>query len=880
MKKSVASLLCILIIQYNAIAQQASIQGILKDSTSNQLIKLAAISFYQLFDTSSHYYTLSDENGFFAVKNIVNGNYQLTIRSQGYKLWTNEILITGVDGVLNLGDIFLASSILTLENIKVKQTPFYLNADTLEYNADSYKLRQYANLQELLKKLPGIQIEKDGLLKVNGVIVQQILVDNKAFFGGNMQIALINLPAEIISKIQVYDEADGKTSSLKIGAKKKLKTLNIKIKENKKKGIFGDLNSGSGSDNVYYHGLNFNRFDKSTQLSIIAQKQNLGIQSLGTNFPDNITQSGRGNFSALSTNFRKAFGNSITSYGSYAFKNSASKALNQILYQNLLSDSSVNNSQSGSVFTGNISHDFTLNIEKNSPKSKIIIRPIFNISNSNSSLIQQIQQTVKNDTIYKSDVKNTSKGNRYNYAILASYYYKFKKEKRTLSFNFDINNSNENVIENNLSITHRQIILLNSFDQMQLKNQRSLKTLASILYLTPLKKGTIEFAYSYNLQIFNNNTEAFKFNENDQNYNVLDTFLSSLYKFTIKTNKIKIEYNLIHSKYSLNIGTLLQEESRSIVNIKQNLIFNQSKFNIIPAANLSYPIDKFNTIQFYYDGAPRRPSFEQLLPYTSTSDSLFIYKSNINLKNSFSHNFSITYVKVVPTNLSVLSTSLNFIINKNDIQSSTTFFPSGIQEIKFVNVNGSQGLAANFDYSFPLKKSSSQINFNLSFNQNRLPLIINGKHDLMRSIYIESAISLSKEVSDLAKIEFQSRLTMYELVNNLKNNKTHYFNQSFSGKFNFYAKHGWVYYSIIDFNFSGHIESEYRNITPLVSSSVGKSFFKKKACEVKLTVFDWFNRNLNISRISLNNTIQTIKTNSTGRIILLSLSYNFRNFTK
>jgi len=296
--KKLILLLCILSSAFITQAQiNGSVKGKLIDTTAKQLLSEATVSVMLLKDSSLVSFILSDKKGSFEITNLDAGNYLLMISYTGYENFKKPFSITTEKKTTDLGEIILQKEYKTLTGVVVtNEAPVKINGDTVSFKADAFKTKPNATTEDLLKKLPGIQVERDGTVKAQGENVQKILVDGKEFFGNDPKLATKNITADMVDQIQVFDDMSEQSKFTKIDDGSRSKTINIKLKKDKNKGDFGKIAAGGGSDGRYEGNLMFNHFRGNQRISVLAGANNTNKQAFS--FNDIISsQGGMGQFS-------------------------------------------------------------------------------------------------------------------------------------------------------------------------------------------------------------------------------------------------------------------------------------------------------------------------------------------------------------------------------------------------------------------------------------------------------------------------------------------------------------------------------------------------------------------------------------------------------
>ncbi|MEP6724760.1 MAG: carboxypeptidase-like regulatory domain-containing protein, partial [Bacteroidota bacterium] len=287
-------LIFLLVIYMLPLTAQKNITGTIRgkviDTTGKQPLADATLSLMDLKDSSSISFTVADEKGVFEMKGIEVGRYRLLVTFGGYQNMSKIFAITREKPVIDFGSIFMERKSVTLQEVIVERPPITIKKDTVEYNASSFKTKPNEDVEGLLKKLPGVQVDRDGTVKSQGETVQKVYVDGKEFFGTDPKLATKNLTADMVESVQVFDDMSDQAKFTKIDDGSRQKAMNIKLKKDKKNGYFGKINVGGGTDNRYDNNLSFNKFKGSRQISLIGAVNNTNKQ--GFSFSDIISSMG------------------------------------------------------------------------------------------------------------------------------------------------------------------------------------------------------------------------------------------------------------------------------------------------------------------------------------------------------------------------------------------------------------------------------------------------------------------------------------------------------------------------------------------------------------------------------------------------------------
>lgn len=871
-----------------AFAQRnGTIKGCLKDSVSNQVLKDASVVLLHPTDSTLVQFTLSKDDASFALTSVAFGNYLLQISFQGFETVYKPVVLTQAHPLLNFDTIYLRLQVHDLGNVTVGELPIQIKKDTVMFNAGSFKTRPYAALEELLKKIPGMQVEPDGSIKMNGEAIQQLLVDGKPFFGGDPQTATKNLPADIVDKVQVYNASSDQKAFTGFDNGSKQKTINITIKKNKRKGDFGNVVAAGGSQSTYNTGINLNHFNGSQQLSLIAQSNN--INSLGINMGstgDNMAgMSGINRASTVGLNYRDQWGKNTSAYGSYTFSHQHTTSNQDARIQNIFpGDSSTLNNQSSAGISNNDTHRMYFNIEeKLDSANSLLFRPNVSVREGNNVAAQQSLLTGKNadDTIYQSTHHSTSTNKQQSVGGSLLFRHLFKKKFRT--FSVDLNVSASNTDNNGYNNTQTDYFTprayTNRLDQHFVNSTRNTVINPTISYTEPIAAGqAIELVYKYRYNNSNASNQTFQYNTSSQKYDVLDSLQSNHFENVYHTHNMTVNYRFDYKKYHITAGAGVQADRLKGNNITKDSSLQQHYFSVTPSVLMNYYFKQSKNLQFNYNGTPSTLSIQQLQPVQATADSLYIQKGNPHLKQPFTHNFSLSYNTLNMATQRMFSVSLNASITRNAVQNAITQLPNGAQVNTPVNINGTYFLYANVNYSMPLKRLKSTVNFLTTVNYQQTPAILNNEINNTRTSTIGEGINWQTNISDRLDLSL-SAATNYNIVHyaQQQGQQTNYLTEQLRGNILYYYK-SWTFSTNFYYTFNNSLPAGFKKGVPLVSPAVARQFFKNKAGELRLSVFDLLNQNIGISRSTTANTIQDTRSLVRSRYVLLSFTYNLRRF--
>lgn len=903
-----------------------TLKGKLIDSVGKQVLKDASVTLLDAKDSTLEMYTLAKADGSFDMASIPFGAYLLNIKFQGYEPFWQKISFDKANAQINLNTVYLRLAANDLGNVTVTQSPMTIKKDTVEFNAGSFKTKPNAVAEDLLKKIPGVQVDKDGNVRAQGEQVQRVLVDGKRFFGDDPKLATRNLPPDMIDKIQVFDALSDQSAFTGIDDGNRVKTINITTRKDKRKGWFGRAAVGAGADSqqgVYDNSVNMSRFNGDMQITFIGQgnnvnKQNFSVQDVlgslgGGNFgggggggrgggggaigaavgaASGLLGTGGGggivNTWAGGLNFKDQWGKKTSVSGSYFYNDQKTYREQNTYTQNLVPgnpDSSIFNDSRQNSVTQNKNHRINFNIEHQFDSSNsLIIRPNIGFQQTESANDQFTTSTrglSKNLNSSKVRTDRVNKG--FNASLEATFRHRFKKKGRTISLGFtptwnknDGNGTNYSINE----FFNTAIPRIDTIDQINNTSRDAYTYNTTLSYTEPLSKSSImEFNYNNTYNFNQSGQETFNYNAITGQYDVVVPNLSNVFENTFRANRGTVTYRLQKTKYNFSIGTGVQVGELVSKNVTRDSSIFQNFTNFFPTVNFRYDFSRTKNLRIFYNGRTGQPSAAQLQPVVDNSNPLNIRTGNPALKQQFIHSFRILYNSFDIVSQKIIFATINANFTDNDIQNSTVFLPNGAQVTRPVNLSGTYNINGFFNYGFPLKKPKSNINLGLNLSRSQSQTLVNNQSNFTRNTlagFNASWTTNLKEGFDMNLISNSSfNFARYTLQPSQNGD---FFTQTLTAEPTYYTKKGWIISS--DFSYiknTGRAEG-FNTSIPLWSASIAKQLFKKKEGEIRLYVFDLLNQNVSITRNVTGNTIQDVSTRVLTRYFMLSFTYNLRRF--
>ncbi len=897
--------LAILIAFAHLLPAQIVVKGIIQD-TANKPLAFASVSLLNKEDSTFQAMAVSDKNGHYELKENKEGKYLLQASFVGYYTEYISVEVTKTTHTITHNFILQNNGGKLLPNVEIsaERVPIKLKGDTLEYNAGSFKTRPDAVVEDLLKKLPGIQVDANGKIKSMGKDVKKVLVDGKEFFGDDPLIATKNLPANAVSKVQTYEGKNDNSLFTGIDEGEKDMTINLILKNNKKRGYFGDVMAGGGTQDRYEAGLKGFKFNKKEQIAVLGLHNN--INKFGFSFKDYINFNGgitgllNGNSSLeISQDEPIDIGQpqpgNITSTAmgaNYSFE----KRKNNIFNLNYLGSISnriqlTNNKSQNFTGDGSFDNNSISNRDGNANSHRLFgkwrndidsmhqlnasLKGIFKggdyVANSTGEAI------INKNTINQNTNNSNGNNNSFNIGTILGYTIRQKGKWKYVRLHASAeyiraNNYNNwsNVIEyinnpnlfKNLQIQQR---ISNEFS-----NQFGATTMHKIGYALYIKAAVDAY---YSFENFEQQ-QGLTLNKKD----IVDS-LSPQMSNRILGNNITLSLLKSLKKYNWSIGVRNNVFSLTptLNNIQQ---YQKSFFYVLPFLNYIKNVGG-KSFSVAYDTKIKAPNANELLPTADISSPILTRYGNINLIPEYTHSLRLHFSKFSQFDFSFFNVSTSLGYTKNKIAYGRTIFPGLNQKLQYVNTPYAANASLNLGTSFHI--NSLKINVNVdqtnSLGQNEVPIneIMNQNKTLTHLLRVSIANKNTNKLEVVVGGSIQYSKSTYSLderANNItytytantmlgyKITETLYFNTKF--ELNHYDAQ----------NFSGKLT------IPLLSAEIAQTFLKHKRGILSLRAFDLLDRNISIYQQSQQNSFVEQRSNIIGQYFMLSFKFKLNKLGK
>lgn len=925
MKKLFASIVFLFFVTLS-FAQNPSkvtIQGIVSDSLGEDL-PFATVMLLNPKDSALVNFTRSDEKAAFSFKNVKNTAYLFKISYVGYLPYQLH-LDPSVSEVNDLGKVKIKPITKELLEVVIKtaKAPLSIRGDTIEYNASSFKVPPGSTVEDLLRRLPGIDVDADGNIKAQGKDVKKLYVDGKTFFGDDPKAATKNLDANIISKVQVFTEKSDQAKLTGVDDGKKDKAMNLELKEEFKKGAFGKVTGAVGTSDRWATRGNYNRFNKKEQFSILGYANN--INQTGVNWEDygefkgqnsfNNNDNGDFGFSGSGgmryynsgddvpwNNFDgRGFTKNAGAGVNYNFDNKKTKLSSSYFYNQtelnldqtskrqtfLENNSFFSTDTTGKTdFRGN--HSVAARYEHEFDSTNVlIVKGNLRFSGNNGETTQsQLFSNGLNVPTNSLYLNNGNDLNSFRASSTAIFRHRFKKKGRSFAVSGGYNNSQSNGTENLFSLNQffQATTFTDQIKQLNTSTNNTEQLKASVLYTEPLSKKMFWESF-YNFSNANNQVNR-QVNNPEKNNERIDN-LSVFYDNNIQYNRLGSSLRYAYEGVNITAGLAAQQlnlNGEYAIDENSPLLTSPIKktyTNWTPNLSVELELPNNKYVSFLYSYNVREPQINDLQPIPNVNNPAFRTEGNPDLRPERSHSAEVGFNYWNPASFANINMNVEY--NRFDDQIVYSQVIENIDKIgirtttKPINVSGGQTASTWLWVNYPIIKTKLTVNANGGFNYGKSPSFVNNIENETSNLggNFSAGVNITPNQKLILGIRGSIRFNNIEYsIQEEQNQKIR--NQSIDGsiKWNFAKK----YFLESNFNYAAFQNERFGfdQKIPIWNMSVRRLFMKDNKLEMRLAAFDLLNRQQNITQSGTQNYVITNTAQTLARYFMLSLTYNMR----
>jgi len=900
-----------LITSLSAVAQH-SIQSMVFDSKDGQALELATVRLLNASDSAYVQGNKTDLNGEFILSKVKPGNYTLIISSVGYLDYVLNIKMEAKDLLLKHIQMKENAHVLGEVEVKGNAAQLVVKGDTTEYNASAFKTQQNAVVEDLLKKMPGVEVSSDGKITINGQEIKKIRVDGKKFFDGDIEMATKNLPAEMIDKVQVYDNKSDMAKLTGFEDNDTERIINFTTKANRKHGVFGNVTGGGGSD--LGNDNNKFRYDANSFINIMDNNKQTAITAGANN--TNTSRSGRGRAGMgspsggitetqnLGINNNTVVNPKLTIGGDASVNHSDNLSETETDKTSYLKGSTSTNSSNNINTVESYAANMRLEVEwKPDTLNTFMIQP--NIGYNRSFTGGNSNYTYLTDSVLTSYGNSWNRGNSnsLNANINVIYNHKFTSKKgRNLTVNLQTGLSQSNSEAWNISSKISTGIAPANINLYTNNTTNSSNASLRLSYVEPLWNVRNLLETSLSARTNNNNSEKDQYNRDDATgtYIVRDTAYtkddaySNTFKNKFYSETMELNYRYVAKDYNLMLGAKAEPSQTEYTRHYANGLARDTTygvFNVSPTGRFQYNFGKKKFARIDYRGQTNQASISQMQPVKNNSNQMNEIVGNPNLNPEFNHNLRLFYSAFNDSTFSSFNIMLNAQTTKDALVTNSIYDYTGKQYSQTLNAKDlPYSIFTNIMFNTPLIKKRLHFNTNTGLSLNRrigysktIPKTVNidsttlelGNLSDTRQYSASEALSLTF-TTDVVELGTRASFKYSNAYNNLSNLTQQTHDWTISG--NFVAHLPYSFNVASDINYSimqGYAGFDKNQL--IWNASLDKSFLNNKAV-VALKVFDILHQQLNIRQTIGDNYIQYSKFNTITSYFLLSFSYKINEF--
>lgn len=906
-------------------AQAQSLSGTVVDRTTKEGLMSAAV---RLTDTEGKsVYSSTNLKGAFLFKTLQQGTYTLQVSYIGYK--THKQTITLAAGQKDSVRIVLVedAQLLGEASVTVRATRAEQRGDTLFYNANAFKVMEGSSAEDLLAKMPGMVVE-GGSVEAQGEQVKKVLVDGKEFFDGDVNLAIKNLPSDIIASIEVFDKKSEQAEFTGFDDGEEVKTINIVTKKEFRQGTFGELYGGYGTDNRYKLNGNINFFDDDRRISILGMSNNVNQQNFSQEDLAGVMSAGAGgrgrggrgrrgaggggggsstsdfmvgslggttSTNGLGLNYIDQWGDKMKVTGSYFFNQSdnfTSQQTQREYFESVLPGMTYSEFQESNMENWN--HRFNMKFDYQlTDRTSLQIRPTLSFQNNDRDELLQGQNLLEGITSGETQTSATGNTKAYNLGADLILRHRFQKEGRTLSLMMSgkMSNNDGDTYTDYLNSIYATggLPAEDSYSQLRQNLGKQYNLRSNLSYTEKLNDAMqLQLGYKVGYSDAENERMTYKSTTIADLYEQLDESLSSEYQsgYLTQAGSTSLRFRAGKLNASLGVDAQWAELTGDMV-FPQPDKLSHHYFSLLPSFTLRYAPDKTNSFQLRYRSKSSSPSVTSLQNVIDNSNPLFLSAGNPNLDQQLSHTANLRYLRTTAsahTFIAMIGATLQhdyvgdstFVAREDTPLSPTVTLEKGAQFTRPVNMDGYYSLQSMLTYGFPVDLIRSNVNVSLAANYANVPTIFDGVKSYTRELNLIPKLIVGSNISE--KLDFTASYSaginkMFSSLNTtsgsdyITHNATAKLGWSFLWDLTFRTTFNYIGYSGLDAGADDYF---------LWNLSLGKKFLKNNAAEIRIEAFDVLQQNQAFTHSTGSNYYDYVSSNVLKPYVMLSFVYTIR----
>lgn len=902
-------LLCFLM-PLTSVAQRVSVRGVVRDAVDNEPLPRVSVRLLQKRDSAYVAGTTGDNEGVFRIKDVPHGNYIVQFSFLGYSTQCVNINTRQVRSQYNMGEILMSTGDIVLAEATVvgKAPEVVVKEDTVEFNADSYKTQPSAVVEDLLKRLPGVEVDETGKITANGKEVTKILLDGKEFFSDDPKVASKNIPVEMVQKLQVVDRKSDLARITGVDDGEEETVINLTIKPGMKQGWFGEIQGGYGyrllnssmdtsSPHRYQGGAMINYIKDDDQFTLILNSNN--VNSMG------FTDQGQGRFRrwggnngiatshSLGLNFNVGNQEVFRVGGDVMYSYNDRDTRKRSERQDFFSDStSYSDLRSEARDIGQqINARFRVQWNPDSINT-FEFRPRISVNFNDSRRIEE-SNTFAGDAARTQVNRNYNYNNSHGVSLQTSGELIYNRQLtskpgRSISVHGRYNFSNTTEAGNSIDKTWYYLLRdTTDLDQTSDDHSWSNGYSARLTYTEPIGKPEKGMFLTFALRSQGDFRNADKYTYTADEFGeyplVPDTAYSNSFRNMNITNSAQIGFRHVTRNLNYNVGLSFEPTTTSSQDLMKpmNNIDTYTVYNWAPFMWLTYKVDKQTSLRMWYNGRTEQPTIAQLQPVPDISNPLNIVVGNPDLSPSFTHRLRLRFSDYDTNSQRSIMAHLRANYTMNSIISATEYnSETGGRVTSYENVDGVWNINGMFMITLPFRDKRWQFNNFTRLGYSSSAGKNNGEFNRANQYSAGESLSLAFR-STYFDTELRGNYNLQHVRNTVQtgNNRTVH---NFGGTYSFTVNipFGMTIGSDISYRGNQGYTDGYNQNVWLWNAQISYSFLAGKNATIILRGVDLLNQSNNIQRTVTGNYLEDVEYNTLGRYCMISFSYRFNTFGK
>lgn len=914
--------------------QEVVVRGTVIDSSDNNPLPGAHVTLTQMRDTTRVYRGITDGRGVFNLT-VPRGGYQMKITYLGFEPAVQTIRASEANNdagriSMSMTDAVLGEVVVTGHAATVNQ-----RGDTLSYNVAAFKTNPDASAEDLIRKMPGITVEA-GQVTAQGEQVRRVLVDGQEFFGDDPSIALRNLPAEMISQIEVFDRMSDQAQLTGFDDGQAIKTINIVTRLDRRNGQFGRVYSGYGDERRYQAGLVTNIFLGQRRISILGMSNNINQQNFSSEDLSGFFGSARGggggrgmgggggrppmgggapsfnrgdfmigqqtglnNSNSLGLNYTDRWKEKVNVNASYFFnlmKNDTERFSDRLYL--LADDASQVYLEDNLSDSRNLNHRLSGRIEyRINENNTLIVSPRFSYQDTRSNSLNNAFSFLPDNQLLNQSLTDYGRTwDGYSLANNLTYRLRLNEKGRSISTSLNLNANNNKYLYllDALSEYYQGPVFVEDLiDQESDSKTRSMGISSNVNYSEPIsEKSQLQVSYNFSFSDNESNRLTNSWDIQSQSYTIFENELSSQLTNGYLTNRAGLGYMLRDEKYNLQAEVSFQNASLTAEQTTPYFVDLSRNFqSILPSLRFTYNFTRTKNMRIQYRTSTNAPSVNQLQDVVDNTNPLLLSTGNPDLKQSYTHFGNIRFNLANPAKSRTFllfffgSLTNDFVATSTLIAQRDTILPNGLELPRGgqfslpVNLSGFGNIRSMVTYGFMFNPIKTNINLTGGAGFTRSPGMINGQENIANTLSTSGGVVFSSNISQ--NVDFTlSYNAHYNIVENtlrpqLDNN---YFYHLTGVKFNWIFLKNWVLRNDVNNLLYTGLGEDFNENYWLWNMNLGRKFMANNQGELTLGVYDLLDQNKSVTRNVTSNYVEDVRSNVLNRFFMLTFTYNIRNF--